>query len=286
LENIGAFRLLAQTVRKSGSELHMTGDGGDETLMGGASGILEMFRKRPLTAMRYRHAYRAFEHWRWRDVFMHAWDKRSQYPEWLKKRAASIQISPLENQDEENVIQMPPWATKHAVELIRDKLFEEAETYSDPWRGWTAHHTVWGIRQSAYMFRSSIPIYRDEGVQITAPFLDDNVMEACMRASTHVRNNPWSYKPLLQEAMQGIVPQENLSRTTKSEGSNIEYQGLRANAEKLVALCENSFLEELGLIDSKILRGICTTQNLSVFMPYAISISMSCERWLRDIVPN
>lgn len=217
---------------------------------------------------------------------MHAWDKRSQYPEWLKKRAASIQISPLENQDEENVIQMPPWATKHAVELIRDKLFEEAETYSDPWRGWTAHHTVWGIRQSAYMFRSSIPIYRDEGVQITAPFLDDNVMEACMRASTHVRNNPWSYKPLLQEAMQGIVPQENLSRTTKSEGSNIEYQGLRANVEKLVALCENSFLEELGLIDSKILRGICTTQNLSVFMPYAISISMSCERWLRDIVPN
>ncbi len=283
LENIGAFRMLARKLRESGSELHMTGDGGDETLMGGASGVLEMFRKKPLTAMRYLHAYRAFEHWRWSDIFRQAWEKRSRYPEWLKKKASSIRISPLENQDEENVIQMPPWATKDAVALVRNKLFDEAEAYKDAWLGWTAHHTVWGIRQSAYMFRSSIPIYRDEGVQITAPFLDDNVVEACMKASSHVRNTPWVYKPLLQHAMQGLVPSENLSRATKSEGSNIEYQGLRANTEKLVALCEDSLLEELGIIDANALRDVCTTQNLSVFMPYAISVSMSCERWLRDI---
>ncbi|SHF62173.1 asparagine synthase-related protein [Streptoalloteichus hindustanus] len=283
VEDRPMYRALAARVGAAGSQVHMTGDGGDETLTGGAAGVFELLRSRPLTGLRYLRAYRAFEHWRWRDVVSNALERRDRYPGWLARRARSIIASPLEDEGATNLVQMPPWATPEAVELARELLLAEAERTRHHGHNWTAHHTIWGIRMGASVARATVPLYAAEGIRVTTPYLDDAVVRACMSARAHERRTPWTYKPLLAEAMRGIVPERCLARATKAEGSNVEYDGLRSNVDRLVALCEDSRLGRLGLVDPAVLREICTSFRIRLFTPYAISMTLSCERWLRDL---
>ncbi|MEV0678698.1 asparagine synthase-related protein [Actinosynnema sp. NPDC050436] len=283
VEDRPMYRTLARLVGDQGSQVHLTGDGGDETLMGGASGVFELLRRHPLTAWRHLRAYRALEHLRWRDILGHALDRREDYPGWLARRARALEASPLDRETAATLVQLPPWATPEAVELARDLLLEEAATTRRHGRDWTAHHTVWGIRTGASLVRATVPLYAAEGTRITSPYLDDAVVQACTSARTHERRTPWKYKPLLAEAMRGIVPEPCLARSTKAEGSNVEHDGLRANVRQLAELCADSRLGRLGLVDPGVLRETCTSFRIRMFTPYAISTSVSCERWLRDL---
>ncbi|MBW4718345.1 asparagine synthase [Saccharothrix sp. SC076] len=283
VEDRPMYRSLAARVGATGSQVHLTGDGGDETLMGGASGVFELLRTRPLTAWRHLRAYRALEHVRWRDIAHFALERRRPYPRWLADRARALIASPLESESATNLVQMPPWATPEAVDLARDLLLEEAATARQHGHNWTAHHTVWGIRLCASLVRATVPLYAAEGIRVTSPYLDDAVITACMATRTDERRTPWKYKPLLVEAMRGIVPERCLARTTKAEGSNVEHEGLRDNVDRLAAMCDDARLSRLGLIDADALRDTCTSFRIREYTPYAISITMSSERWLRDL---
>ena len=72
------------------------------------------------------------------------------------------------------------------------------------------------------------------------------------------RITPWRYKPLIVEAMRGIVPDESLARQTKANGSGDVDPGLRRHRAELLALWEDSRLGRLGLIDAAALREPCT----------------------------
>ncbi|WP_258341609.1 asparagine synthase-related protein [Saccharopolyspora gregorii] len=85
-----------------------------------------------------------------------------------------------------------------------------------------------------------------EGVRLSSPYLDDAVIAACAAVRPHERRSPWRYKPLLVEAMRGLVPDRSLRRSTKAEGSNLEHSGIRRNVAALAALCEDSRLAALG----------------------------------------
>ncbi|RKT85498.1 asparagine synthase (glutamine-hydrolysing) [Saccharopolyspora antimicrobica] len=282
VEDRPMYRAMAARLAAAGSQMHLTGDGGDETLMGGATGVFELLRRSPLAGLRYLRAYRALEHWRWRDIAMYARERREAYPEWLARRARSIIASPLDDEGASNLVQLPPWATPEAVGLARELLLEEAERTQQRGHNWTAHHTVLGVQLCASLVRAASPLYAAEGIRLNSPYLDDAVLHACMTARAHERRTPWAYKPLLVAAMRGIVPDRCLARSTKAEGSNVEHAGLRTNAEKLVALCEDSRLGRLGLIDPRVLREICSGFQMRMFTPYAISTTASTERWLRD----
>ncbi|CAM5718928.1 hypothetical protein SCALM49S_07184 [Streptomyces californicus] len=65
------------------------------------------------------------------------------------------------------------------------------------------------------------------GLPVAAPFYDDRVLEATLAVRLPDRISPWRYKPLLVEAMRGVVPDALLARTTKDRMSSDEHQGLR-----------------------------------------------------------
>ncbi|WP_433272480.1 asparagine synthase-related protein [Actinosynnema sp. CS-041913] len=283
VEDRPTFRVLAARVAAEGSQAHMTGEGGDEVLLPGSTGVVELLRTRPVTALRLLRGYRALSHWRWRDVARMVWDRRLPYPRWLAERAQRIVASPLEGCDVKTVLQLPPWATPAAVAATRDLLARAADSARQLGHNQTVHHTVWGIRLCAALVRRTSPLYAAEGVRVTAPFLDDAVITACLSGRAHERRTPWEYKPILRPAMRGIVPDRCLARNTKAEGSNVEHTGLRVNADRLAALCHDSRLAELGLVDADRLRQACTGSVMSLFTPYAISVTMSTERWLRDL---
>ncbi|MFI5779505.1 asparagine synthase-related protein [Nocardia sp. NPDC051570] len=282
LEDRPIVHAIATRLREAGSQLHLTGDGGDEALAG-ATGVFDLLRTKPMTALRYLRQYRALEHWQWRDIARYAVERRHRYPQWLAARARGIEASALDDESAADLVHMPPWATPEAVELARSLLLEEAGQARQHGHNWTAHHTIWGIRLCANVVRATQPIYTAQGVQSTSPFLDDAVIEACLAARAYERNTPWRYKPLLAEAMRGIVPEANLGRSTKAESSNLEYDGIRDNVGALAELCTDSRLAGSGLIDARRLREICTGFEIRPFTPLALAATISCERWLRDL---
>ncbi|MFE1173080.1 asparagine synthase-related protein [Streptomyces sp. NPDC058773] len=282
IEDRPIYRRIAALLGAEGSQAHLTGEGGDEVVQGGSAGVFDMFRTRPRVALAYLRGYRALYHWTWSDVARMAFDQRHPYPAWLAARAQRVTTHHLDDESSP-LIQMPPWATADAVAAMRDLLADEARRARQHGHNWTAHHTIWGIRLCAGLARRTIPLYAAEGVRLTSPYMDDAVIEACMSAQAHERRTPWEYKPLLADAMRGIVPDQSLARTTKAEGSPLEHAGIRTNVAKLAALCEDSRLAAMGLIDADKLRAVCTTLQMRPFTPYAMSMTFSCERWLRDL---
>ncbi|MCA1188302.1 MULTISPECIES: asparagine synthase-related protein [unclassified Saccharopolyspora] len=281
IEDRRTYRALAAELGAAGSELHLSGDGGDEVLPGGSAGVFDFLLRHPWTAFAQLRGYRALEHWTWADIARMAWEQRRTYPAWLADRARTVIASPLDDEGASALLQLPPWATPDAVDAVRDLLIAEAESARDV--PWTEHHTTWGIRQCAGLVRGTVPVYAAGGVRLSSPYLDDAVIAACAAARPHERRSPWRYKPLLVEAMRGLVPERSLRRSTKAEGSNLEHSGIRRNVAALAALCEDSRLAALGLIDADRLRSVCTGLQLRLFTPYAMSTTFGCERWLRDL---
>ncbi len=119
------------------------------------------------------------------------------------------------------------------------------------------------------------------GVTLAAPYYDDRVIEAGLAVRPQERITPWRYKPLIVEAMRGIVPDQSLTRQTKANGSCDEDPGLRRHRADLLALWEDSRLARLGLIDADALRELCTRPippNLQLGVLYQ---TVACEVWLR-----
>src|SRR5262249_16820350 len=125
------------------------------------------------------------------------------------------------------------------------------------------------------------------GLTFAAPYYDDRVIEAGLAVRPQERITPWRYKPLIVEAMRGIVPSETLTRSTKAAFTYAEQMGLREHRADLLALCEESRLSQLGLIDTDALRAACR-RPLST--DPEIRQTMACEVWLRALeaspVPN
>jgi asparagine synthase (glutamine-hydrolysing) len=121
------------------------------------------------------------------------------------------------------------------------------------------------------------------GLTLATPYYDDRVIEAGLAVRPQDRITPWQYKPLIVEAMRGVVPEESLTRHTKDEGSYEVEAGLRKHRAALLSLCEDSRLAQLGLIDVGALREVCR-RPLPQSLPFdALYQTAACEVWLRTL---
>jgi len=121
------------------------------------------------------------------------------------------------------------------------------------------------------------------GVTLAAPYYDDRVIEAGLAVRPQERISPWRYKPLIIEAMRGIVPDESLTRQTKANGSGDADPGLRRHRGELLALWEDSRLGRLGLIDVDALRETCTRPLPPELQFGGLDQTVACEVWLRSL---
>jgi asparagine synthase (glutamine-hydrolysing) len=121
------------------------------------------------------------------------------------------------------------------------------------------------------------------GVAMAAPYYDDRVVEAGLAVRPEERVTPWRYKPLIVEAMRGIVPDDSLARETKANGSGDEEPGLRRHRAELLALFEDSRLARLGLIDVRPLRHLLSGPFPPALQFGALDQTVACEAWLRSL---
>ncbi|MER8100957.1 asparagine synthase-related protein [Kitasatospora sp. NPDC094016] len=137
------------------------------------------------------------------------------------------------------------------------------------------------VRHSAAAMRQLIDATARAGTPYSVPFLDDQVLDACLAADPATRGTPFAYKPLLTAAVAPDVPADLLRRTGKGDFSPDTHQGLARHRAELAALIDDSALARAGLVDPDALRQAC----LGLYPPgtsyAALDATLACEHWLR-----
>jgi asparagine synthase (glutamine-hydrolysing) len=122
------------------------------------------------------------------------------------------------------------------------------------------------------------------GIAVHAPFLDTEVVRACLTLPAHRRADPVVPKPLLRVALAGLVPEPVLSRPTKGDYTRDAYLGIRRAAPALRRLLSSPAAADHGLIDPVPVRAALAGAIQGLPTPWgALNQVFAVELWLRDM---
>ena len=278
--------VIARRAVARGSTLHLTGLGGDELLYGSLAHLHTMLRTNPRVAVQHLRGFATKYRWRPADVLRQLAD-RGPYHHWLDRAADHLTAAPAG--PNEPLLDwgfqpwLPPWVTPATVDAVRGLIRAEARSAQPLSARRGQHRELEGMRFVSRFARQYGQMAGQLGLEVAAPYYDDRVIEAGLAVRPQDRITPWRYKPLILEAMRGIVPQDSLVRQTKANGSCDEETGMRRNRADLLALWEDSRLGRLGLVDAGALRELCT-RPLPAHLPGgALYPVVACEMWLRSL---
>ncbi|GAA0490048.1 asparagine synthase-related protein [Streptomyces sp. NPDC046215] len=281
------FAEITRRVAAHGSRLHLSGHGGDELFHTPPPHLHSLARSRPWAAARCVSGRRALAHWPLGATWRALADSRD-LPSWLARSAVQLKAAPPSQFHPQlgwtPALRMPLWTTPAAVQTVRDLLVEAARERPEPLAPGRGPHTVVNnIRFAGSMIRYAERLMAAEGVRLAAPYLDDRVIEAALAVRAHERGTPRRYKPLLAEAMRGLVPDDILGRRTKGDYSEDTFDGLRRHRATLLELFDGSELARLGLIDDRAVRATLRTTHSTVLPILALEPTLACEVWLRSL---
>ena len=285
---VDGARLLTTADRAAarGSAVHLTGFGGDELLYGSVAHLHDLLRTHPRIALRSLRGFAAKHRWPRRAVLRQLADTRT-YGRWLCGVADALTAPPPTPAepllDWGFAARMPPWATPAAVDAVRSEITAAAQAV-DPLsdrRG--QQRELETMRYLSRMTRQLDQVAGRRGIALAAPYYDDRVVEAGLAVRPEERVTPWRYKPLIVEAMRGVVPAASLARDTKANGSSDVEPGLRRHRAELLALWEDSRLGALGLVDAAALREACTRPLPPDLQFGVLDQLVACEAWLRSL---
>jgi asparagine synthase (glutamine-hydrolysing) len=278
--------VIPQSAAARGSRLHLTGFGGDELLAGSPAHLHAMLRTHPRIALRHVRGFATQRPWLYRETLWQLLDSRP-YRAWLARVGNQLTDlpPPLETPtlDWGTPPRLPPWVTPDVVEAVRELIRATARTAEPLAKGRGQHVELEGMRSTSRMVRHLGQMAARVGLTLAAPYYDDRVIEAGLAVRPQERVTPWQYKPLIIEAMRGVVPEESLTRQTKDEGSHEVEAGLREHRAELLALCEDSRLARLGLINANALREVCSRPLPPSLQFDALYQTVACEVWLRTL---
>jgi len=267
-----------------GSRLHLTGFGGDELLSGSPAHLHGMLPTHPGIALRHTRGFAHQRPWRYREALRQLFDRRP-YRAWFTRVGDQLTALPPPARTPSMDWGMPPrlpsWATPNAVEAVRELIRAAAPSAEPLAEGRGQHVELEAMQSISRMVRQLGQMAVPLGLAVAAPYYDDRVIEAGLAVRPQERVTPWRYKPIIVEAMRGVVPDVSLNRHTKDEGSYEADAGLREHRAQLLALCEDSRLARLGLIDANALRTVCSRPLPPSLQFDALHQTVACEIWLR-----
>lgn len=285
------LRLAAAT--SVGAEIHLTGEGGDALLLAAPSYLASLARRGTArTFLRHCGAYARL---------------RLVSPASLAARAARLaRISAARAlQDLAAELEHPEcgragwvdvlswwqpcgeaatWLTPRARRQLAEIASDNATARTVPDSASPADFAaLTDLRCSGDTQRHLRELARGFDLTVHAPFLDDEVVRAALSVPAVRRADPWSYKPLLQAAMAGLVPDEVLGRRTKGDYSAESYRGARAASGVLGELLRDSRLAALGVIEPAAVRRALDRMTAGVTVPLGpLTMVLATETWLRS----
>ncbi|WP_328930643.1 asparagine synthase-related protein (plasmid) [Streptomyces sp. NBC_00190] len=278
--------VLTAKMAARGSRLHLTGNGGDNLFVGLPHHLHTLLVRHPLPALRRLSGFRALLSWPLAPVARQLADRRGY-------RAALAAVSlrdvpePVPGSPALGWLGQPSvasWLTEDCLRLLERELAAAAPT-AVPYGRTPGRHTELAALRGLVRGNQDIEdAGRAAGVPMSAPFLDDRVVDAAFSVRALDRVDPWAYKPLLVRAMDGLVPRRSLSRTTKGEGTQDVAAGLYRNREALTGLWEDSMLGRAGLVDEAELRRLCAVPSSPQLRDDRFLSTLAAEMWLRTTV--
>src|SRR5215211_610119 len=204
--------IIAGRAAARGSRMHLTGMGGDELLYGSLAHLHSMLRTTPRIALQHLRGFAAKYRWPRSRILQQLTDN-SPYQEWLIRVADNL-TAPQPSLDEPLLDwgfqpRLPPWSTPAAVQTVRDLIRDEAHATEPLAQGRGQHRELETMRFVSRNARQFGQMADRIGVTLAAPYHDDRVIEAGLAVRPQERITPWRYKPLIIEAMGGIVPEES-----------------------------------------------------------------------------
>ncbi|MFI7011470.1 asparagine synthase-related protein [Streptomyces sp. NPDC050145] len=277
-------RMLLGLAAARGSECHITGYGGDELFMALPSVAGDLLPRHPLAAWNRIGAVRHQLGWPLAAT-ARALVGRGSFRAWLAD-AVTDEALPTSRtpQLSWSVRQsLPPWLTADARDLVRE-AFRAAAADAEPLAPRPGRHLdLDTLRMGARHFQAMEEYGLGLGLPVAAPMYADHVIEATLAVRLTDRIDPARYKPLLAEAVRGIVPAPLLERTTKDHMGSDTVQGLVRHAAELRRLWEpgTSRLAALGLVDPARLDALAADPYSPLHTRYSIDSTVACEMWLR-----
>ncbi len=267
-----------------GSRYHLAGDGGDELFHSPLAYLHPLLRRRPLTAIQHVRGYRALHRWPW-GATVAALAHGGGLGDWWHQQAQHLTAGSLPRHTPElgwgYPLRSPVWVSPAAIDTARAVLHytgEQARALAGD-RG--QHFALAILRINGLHYRQLSRVFATTGLRLELPYFDDRVIETALAVRAHERTTPWRYKPLLVEAMRGILPEVIAARTTKGEFSADTRIGLRRHLPDILEVFADSALAAHGLINPDLLRRELLAPQVDNTAVAFVEDLLGCETWLR-----
>ena len=276
------FLAASRRAADHGARVRLTGFGGDELLTADPALQLTLLRTNPRLALHHLRLLRSAHRWGRRATLRAAFDRRS-YGGWLSSLAGGLAggrpgfDGPMLSWGPP--VGLAPWTTPDVRATVARILRDHAATATPLQEDRGLHGRLAGLHAGAASARHLAQISRRAGVTAALPYLDDQVVEACLSVRTADIASPRQYKPLIVRALRDVLPDELRSRSTKADTSIAALQGAERHRAVLLDLAERSRLAERGLIDGAALRAAVETPGDRTF--YDLDQTLAAETWLR-----
>jgi asparagine synthase (glutamine-hydrolysing) len=241
------FALLARL----GSDCHLTGDGGDTLFHPGPGYLASLARTG-----------------RWLRLAAHAqgWARLQKGTLWpLLTQAIRGPALPAPS----------PWVTRRAIEMATQDLGNVHDSADQ--------RTLLEVQAVGRTARADAQLAETFGIRLQNPCTDSAVIAAALSVPAWERGDPWHYKPLLTDALAGLLPPSIAARTTKGGFDADHYRGLRANLPAVLGFADGH-LAGLGLIDPRQVRA--AVLRAAAGLPAAFGLLepvLAAESWLRAL---
>ncbi|MEV6672239.1 asparagine synthase-related protein [Streptomyces sp. NPDC051162] len=275
---------LVELMTERGSQLHLSGGGGDELFCALPPYARDRFRSHTLPTLSLVRRPRALRRWPLWSLLRGLAD-RSTFSQWLAAWGDGLTQGARSSTAWGPALRMPPWATPDAVRAVQCLLRAAAADVPEPLAAQRGQHIALSCVQACGRgFRQVDQVTAAQGLPYAAPYLDDRVIEAALSVRIAERGARDRYKPLLATAMADLVPDTVLARSTKGEYSADFYLGLRRNKAELAEIVTESRLARAGLLDASALRAGLRHPELSPEVMRSLDNTLACEMWLRSVL--
>ncbi|QKW21107.1 asparagine synthase [Kitasatospora sp. NA04385] len=254
---ITAAQLLAQFryLVSDGVAVHLTGDGGDSLFMPPPAHLVDLARSGRLLRLA-------------RDA--QTWARLYRTSPW--KAVASVVG------DHGGTAVPMPWLTTNTLDLAASATAPHSYT------GGLGHADRLLLQEARYVGRTAATenqLAAVHGIAMHNPFTDTRVVESVLAAPAADRWSARRYKPMLSDAVAGLLPPSVLGRGAKGIFTADHHQGLRANQSAVLDLVDGH-LAALGLLRPAALRSLLRNAALGVDVPWGlIEPVLGTELWLR-----
>jgi asparagine synthase (glutamine-hydrolysing) len=274
----------AKLLATHGARRHLAGHGGDELFDNPPAYLHSLVRRDPLTAIRHVRGYQALGRWPW-GATLAALARNADLGAWWHQQAQQLSTGPPPRRMPDlgwgYPLRAPVWVTPAAIDTTRALLHSTAEQAQPLASDRGQHLALTILRMTGPAYRQLCGVLATAGVRLELPYLDDRVIEAALVVRPHERTTPWRYKPLLVEAMRGILPERITARTTKGEFSADVRIGLRRHLPEILAVFDDSTLAAHGLINPDQLRRELLAPQVDNVAMFFVEDLLGCESWLR-----